>query len=94
MLSFLSNWRGGQVVRRESAKLLYAGAIPAYASKLASVMKPVNIQHLKCCGHSPCGFESHPRHTKKTRSLLSVLFLISPISQCMPLLFRNFLLLV
>lgn len=25
-------WRGSQVARRESAKLLYAGAIPAHAS--------------------------------------------------------------
>ncbi len=27
-------WRGSQAVRRESAKLLYAGAIPAHASHM------------------------------------------------------------
>ena len=32
MINFFYHWRGGQAVRQESAKLLYAGAIPAHAS--------------------------------------------------------------
>ena len=88
-VAILALWRGGQAVRQESAKLLYAGAIPAHASNLASVLELVYRADLKSAGLRPCGFESHPRHTKKTRSLLSVLFLISPISQCMPLLFQS-----
>ncbi len=34
MINFFYHWRGGQAVRQESAKLLYAGAIPAHASMI------------------------------------------------------------
>ena len=54
---------GSQVVRQESAKLLYAGAIPAHASNKFCSGGGIGIRvRLKIESRKGYGSDSHPEH--------------------------------
>ena len=63
--------RTGTVAKRltrRSAKPLFEGSNPSRATQIvykrARVLELVYRHGLKPCGVSPCGFKSHPGHTK------------------------------